>query len=389
MNPNIKHLILPLRTKGRTKHFPILIIDKNEHISFEIWKEIQYYPDIYYMQGNPIKSEDLKKAGVSKAQAVVILSKYTQDNELLEMMDANSIFIYKAIKNESSDTLIIADLISSKAIGFISTLGDEHMDIFGYWLNEAFASGELYISSMLDTIICQAFYNPYILNIISQLMLGESSFKFPEETLNRLEQLKYIKSSLNLYKIKEILEKFRYNQEVPSSKMTFKILFEFLIEKNMIPIGILRGPTSSYSQKYVFLAPNKEALINTDKDEVYVISSEEEQDIEEQKKNFELYNMTLIEKSNKIFKDMSDMAKKNVDEIINNLRDEFSVKNIVNVTRNSLRNQFFLAYQKKEEEVIKQAKEEFNKENVEIKEDSDEIENDESGSKNSKDSKST
>ena len=389
VNPNIKHLILPLRTKGKTKHFPILIIDKNEHISGDIWKEIQYYPDIYYMQGNPIKSEDLKKAGVSKAQAVVILSKYTQDNELLEMMDANSIFIYKAIKNESSDTLIIADLISSKAIGFISTLGDEHMEIFGYWLNEAFASGELYISSMLDTIICQAFYNPYILNIISQLMLGESSFKFPDETLNRLEQLKYIKSSLNLYKIKEVLEKYRYNQEVPASKMTFKILFEFLIEKNMIPIGILRGPTSSYSQKYVFLAPNKEALINTDKDEVYVISSEEEQDIEEQKKNFELYNMTLIEKSNKIFKDMSDMAKKNVDEIINNLREEFSVKNIVNVTRNSLRNQFFLAYQKKEEEVIKQAKEEFNKENVEIKEDSDEIENDESGSKNSKDSKST
>ena len=389
VNPNIKHLILPLRTKGRTKHFPILIIDKNEHISTDIWKEIQYYPDIYYMQGNPIKSEDLKKAGVSKAQAVVILSKYTQDNELLEMMDANSIFIYKAIKNESNDTLIIADLISSKAIGFISTLGDEHMDIFGYWLNEAFASGELYISSMLDTIICQAFYNPYILNIISQLMLGESSFKFPEEILNRLEQLKYIKSSLNLYKIKEVLEKFRYNQEVPASKMTFKILFEFLIEKNMIPIGILRGPTSSYSQKYVFLAPNKEVLINLEKDEVYVISSEEEQDIEEQKKNFELYNMTLIEKSNKIFKDMSDMAKKNVDEIINNLREEFSVKNIVNVTRNSLRNQFFLAYQKKEEEVIKQAKEEFNKENVEIKEDSDEIENDESGSKNSKDSKST
>ena len=389
VNPNIKHLILPLRTKGKTKHFPILIIDKNEHIATDIWKEIQYYPDIYYMQGNPIKSEDLKKAGVSKAQAVVILSKYTQDNELLEMMDANSIFIYKAIKNESSDTLIIADLISSKAIGFISTLGDEHMDIFGYWLNEAFASGELYISSMLDTIICQAFYNPYILNIISQLMLGESSFKFPDETLNRLEQLKYIKSSLNLYKIKELLEKFRYNQEVPASKMTFKILFEFLIEKNMIPIGILRGPTSNYSQKYVFLAPNKEALINTDKDEVYVISSEEEQDIEEQKKNFELYNMTLIEKSNKIFKDMSDMAKKNVDEIINNLREEFSVKNIVNVTRNSLRNQFFLVYQKKEEEVIKQAKEEFNKENVEIKEDSDEIENDESGSKNSKDSKST
>ena len=62
VNPNIKHLILPLRARNKYKHFPILIIDKNEHISSEIWKEIQYFPDIYYMQGNPIKSDDLKKS---------------------------------------------------------------------------------------------------------------------------------------------------------------------------------------------------------------------------------------------------------------------------------------------------------------------------------------
>ena len=62
--------------------------------------------DIYYMRGNPIKSDDLKKAGVSKAQAEVILSKYNLDNETLEMIGADTIFIYKAIKNESKKTLI-------------------------------------------------------------------------------------------------------------------------------------------------------------------------------------------------------------------------------------------------------------------------------------------
>ena len=389
INPNIKHLIMPLRTRDKVKHYPILIIDKNEHMPNDIWKEIQYFPDIYYMQGNPIKSEDLKKAGVAKSKAVVILSKYTQDNELLEMMDANSIFIYKAVKNESSDTLIIADLISIKAIGFLSNSDDNNIAQYGFWLNEAFASGELYISSMLDTIICQAFYNPYILNIISQLMLGESSFTFPESTLRRLDKLKYLKSSLNLYKVKELLEKYKFNQEINSNKITFKTLFEFLIEKKIILLGIFRAPTASISQKYVFLAPSKETIVNTEKDEVYVISSEEEQDLEEQKKNLKQYDMTLIEKTNKVFREMSDMARKNVDDIINNLREEFNVKNVVGVTRNSLRNQFCLAYQKKEEEVIKLAKEEFNKQNVEIKEDSSEAENDDSDSKNSKSSKSS
>ena len=384
INPNLKYLILPLRTSGKMKHHPILIMDKNEHLSTELWKELQYFPDIYYMQGNPIKSDDLKKAKVSKAQAVVILSKYNQENQLLEMVDADSIFIYKAIKNESNDTLIIADLVSSNSIGYITNSGDENMDNFGFWLNEAFASGELYISSMLDTLICQAFYNPYILNIIYQLMLGESSFKFPEKTLNRLNKYKYIKSSLNLYKIKELLEKYRFNQEMPSSKkITFKIIFEFLVEKCMIPIGILRAPTNYISQKYIFLAPYKDTIINTEKDEIYVISSDEELDIEEQKKNFDQYSMNLIEKSNTVFSEMKELTKKTVDEIINNLREQFNVKNIINSTRNSLRNEFHLAYQRKEEEIAKLAKEEFNKENMKIKEDSGIIEIDESESKSS------
>ena len=387
INPNIKHLILPLRTRGKAKHHPILIVDKNEHLSSEIWKDIQYFPDIYYMQANPIKSDDLKKARVSKAKAVVILSKYNQENQLLEMVDADTIFIYKAIKNESSSILIIADLISSKAIGFITNSGDENMDNFGFWLNEAFAAGELYISSMLDTLICQAFYNPYILNIIYQLMLGESAFKFPEKSLNKLNKYKYIKSSLNLYKIKELLEKYRYYQEMPSYKLTFKLLFEFLVEKYMIPVGILRAPSPLTNQKYVFLAPNKDTLINPDKDEIYVISSDEEQDLEEEQKTIEHYSMNLIKKSNNHFSEMKDLTKKTVEEIITNLKNQFSVSNIVNITRNSLRNQFYLVYKRKEEEINKQVKEQYRKENLAIKEEySGEIEIEESDSKYSKSS---
>ena len=384
INPNLKNLILPLRIRGRKNH-PILIMDKSEHLSNKLWKELQYFPDIYYMQGNPIKSDDLKKARVSKAQAVVILSKYNQDNQLLEMVDADSIFIYKAIKNESSNTLIIADLISSNSIGYITNSGDENMDNFGFWLNEAFASGELYISSMLDTLICQAFYNPYILNIIYQLILGESTFRFPEKTLNRLNKHKFIKSSLNLYKIKDLLEKYRFSQEMPSSKkITFKIIFEFLVDKFMIPIGILRAPANNNTQQYVFLAPDKDTIINIKIDKIYVISTNEEQ-IEEQNKN-EQYSMTLIEKTNTIFNEMKDVTKKSIDEIISNLREELSVKNIINTTRNALRNEFCFTYRRKEEEISKLAKKEFNREINEIKEDSGEIEIEESASKTSKNS---
>ena len=50
-----------------------------------------------------------------------------------------------------------------------------------------------------------------------------------------------------------------------------------------------------------------------------------------------------------------------MDEIINNLRNELSAKNIVNMTRNSLRKEFYGIYKDKENDVIKKAKDEFDK----------------------------
>ena len=358
MSPNIKNLILPLRTRDKMNHFPILIINKEEHIPQDIWNDIHYFPHIYYMQGDPIKNEDLKKARISKAKSVVILSNYNLDDSII---DAESIFIFKAIKKETNNTLIIADLISSKSIEYLSDITEQEIEDTGYWLYKSFSAGEIYISSMLDSLICQAFYNPYILNIISQLMLGESAFKFPIEISNRLNQMKYLKSSLNLYRINFLLKKYNFSQEKGNEveEINFKILFEFLIDKKMIPIAILRY-VNDIGHKFVFMAPPPETIININYDKVYVISSEDEKNVIDKKRN--RFSVRLIEKSNTRFTEMCDFTRKNVDEIINNLRNELSAKNVVNMTRNCLRKEFYDIYKEKEIEVINKAKNEFDKE---------------------------
>ena len=356
ISENIKHLILPLRTRDKLIHSPILIIHTEEHIAPEILDDIHYFPHVYYMQGNPVKNEDLKKARINKSKAVVILSNYKLDDSIV---DADSIFIFKAIKKETKNTLIIADLISSKSIEYLSDISEQEIEDTNFWLYKAFSSGEIYISSMLDTLICQAFYNPYILNIISQLMLGESAFKFPIEISNRLNKLKYIKSSLNLYKINFLLKKLKYSEEEENEEITFKSLFEFLIDKKMTAIAILRFESQS-EHKFVFMAPTKDTIINKNFDEIYVISSEDEKNFWDKK--YERLNKRLIEKSNSKFTEMCDYTKKNVDEIINNLRNELSVKNVVNITRSSLRKEFYNIYKDKEKEVFKKAQDEFDKE---------------------------
>ena len=91
-----------------------------------------------------------------------------------------------------------------------------------------------------------------------------------------------------------------------------------------------------------------------------MISSEDEKNFLDKK--YERFNKRLIEKSNIKFTEMCDFTKKNVGDIINNLRNELSVKNVVNITRNSLRKEFYDIYKRKENAVIQKAKEEFDKE---------------------------
>lgn len=83
--------------------------------------------------------------------------------------------------------------------------------------------------------------------------------------------------------------------------------------------------------------------------------------------------------------DLSSKMKKGVEEIHINLKNELSVKNLISLTRNCLKKQLIWVHQQKEEQIIKEVKEEIIKNNQEIKEDSDEIEIDDSENLSSKD----
>ena len=126
----------------------------------------------------------------------------------------------------------------------------------------------------------------------------------------------------------------------------------------MIPMALLRCEPDT-GHKFVFMAPPKDTIINKNLDQVYVISFQDEKHVGKQK--YERYNIRFIEKSNMRFTEMSDYTKKNVNDIINTLRNELSAKNIVNTTRSSLRKEFYNIYKNKESDIFKKAKQEFDK----------------------------
>ena len=352
---NLKNLLMPLRAASmKNQQYPIVILDKGEHVPSGIWKEIQYYPDIYYIQGNPIKSKDLQKAGIKKAKAVIILSKSTANETQADIIDADTIFIYGAIKNETKTALIIADLTSAASIQFMnspSSKDDKFNNKQGYWLSGPFAEGELYISSMLDTLICQSFYNPYITDILQQLIMGSAGTTFSSRMIKKLTAKKISQSTLYLLNINE--EVIRFGRKTFPKKVKYKEIFQFFVKNNMVPIGINRNSSklsnrNKNDKRYVFMCPQNNTEIDIDHDKIYVLAGEEyikkEKTADSSKAKTSNYYQNsraskLIDKLNEQALEIVQNMKKINESNAVAFQRAFSSKRVVNSVRSSIRSE--------------------------------------------------
>ena len=130
--------------------------------------------------------------------------------------------------------------------------------IFTFLKSEPFASGEIYISTMLDTLICQAFYNPFITSILDQLIMGNANLTGIEKKLHN--SMKLQQSNL-----------FMINIPAKFVEKRFGELFDSLVLDNkIIPIGLYRYYRVRNDRSYVFLKPPPETIL-LPKDKVYVL----------------------------------------------------------------------------------------------------------------------
>ena len=99
-------------------------------------------------------TEVLKKAQIQKADKAVILGhdptqSYSKEiND--EMLDAQSIFIYKAIQKCSDKVTIFTEMSFSSNIEFLKERSTTQAVSHTY--STLFAAGEVYISAIIDTL---------------------------------------------------------------------------------------------------------------------------------------------------------------------------------------------------------------------------------------------
>lgn len=151
------------------------------------------------------------------------------------------------------DIPIITELVHPSNISFLISTQQDYklMKKYGVYHTEIYAMGETYISSVMDTLIAQAFYNSALISVLDQVIVGNSS------TGGELEE------NCNLFPLR-----------VPSTFIgrTFAELFNFLCErKHIIALGLYRYNEQVTTKPYIVTNP-PEDLVLTDRDMVFVLA---------------------------------------------------------------------------------------------------------------------
>lgn len=175
----IKNLILPLRCKnlGRNKRKIVILTNDTVNGDTYIWPEINRFQDIYLIRGSALDPAILEKANAHKAHSIIILAK-EKDAKIAkgeERMDAGNIFIYRTIMAKYENVNIVTELEAMSTLAFLVQDNDDISQKTNYYASKPFASGEIYVGSLLDSLMSSAYYNQKIMDILDQLIMGSAN----------------------------------------------------------------------------------------------------------------------------------------------------------------------------------------------------------------------
>jgi hypothetical protein len=297
---NLYDLIRPLRAKylGSLKYIVILYPYDIPHA---VWKRISYFDAILVVRGSSLEEADIIRAGIFRASQVVVLadsaayeksmnasaSKSAAAAAAVEMeslIDSDAVFTFQCVRRLNPHTQVVMEIVQVENIAYMDTELELTKD--QYKFTPQFASGSLFTTSLLDSLVCQAFYSPDIINVVNKLVSGvdhldrsllmataltEDGVELPEDD----DRFKSLKSSLN-----SVESSCLYLINIPDTlpKKNFGALFKHFAKENCVPIGLLRGIYSqigmgskSNKMPYVFTNPDRDCELFTC-DRVFILS---------------------------------------------------------------------------------------------------------------------
>ena len=136
--------------------------------------------------------------------------------------------MYKTIQSMYKSVVIVTELRTVSAISFLVQGKEENIQKDNYYSSIPFAAGEIFVSPLLDSLMCQAYYSPKITEILEQLIMGSANT--PAYIMQQYRSLLLKKCSLNLVEIPRSINSMQWGD-----------VFENCVKfHNMIPIGVYK-----------------------------------------------------------------------------------------------------------------------------------------------------
>ena len=264
-HPSLYYYLLPLRAKYFGKENLKYVVILTQDMPKDLWDSISRFENIILINGSPLCIEDLLRANIEYASKAVILENENLKRKSYDdkMVDSERVFIYKAIKKSNPNIQIMTELVYQSNIEYLlpqDELSRMNPNSIAYEQTSVFSSGEVFISSIIDSLTSQAYYNKHIVTIIHQLLTGSKNNS--NNTLRNICENVGLKSS-NFWQI-DIPEQF--------INKTFGDLYNEFCDYNLIALGLYRlpGARDNYTA-YVYTKPEPDTRL-THRDKVFVLS---------------------------------------------------------------------------------------------------------------------
>eukprot|EP00668_Euglena_longa_P046601 GGOE01062286.1.p1 GENE.GGOE01062286.1~~GGOE01062286.1.p1 ORF type:complete len:979 (+),score=274.70 GGOE01062286.1:79-2937(+) len=250
--------LLPLRCKHGERHHPILFL--YSHFPESEWATISLFPHVYVMIGSITKAKDLRRASVSTAYRVLMLSahrptsgqQYNPHNELLE--DANAVMGLLAIEEvqdwssfqayASAATLTVVELRHRRSLMLLKPqmLLDSVTVPAHFNFAPRFAAGLALTNDFADAFMAGTVYNPHLPDIINQLFNNAPAGAF-------LAQVRCPPGQ---------------------AQRPYSALFLHFARRHALALGLYRVGHGGSLLPYVFTNPHPDTIVSAD-DYVFVL----------------------------------------------------------------------------------------------------------------------
>ena len=283
-------LIIPLRSSRLERHPTIVLLSPTKP-GKELWFVLTRFPDVYWVKGSAAVFTDLYKVNVGEADRILVLANSENPSDDQLMLDADTIFSLRSIRHKFETGMAqiqyIAELAHGSNTKFLMpsasdvapTASDDEggidMDastvrrltevgatplfdtddpafaasVADYTFLPQFVSGSVFTSPIIDSLLCQSYIKPFIIDIIRQ-MLGLGNDACHTAISSQISQI-----------------------DVPPLFVhkTYGELVEHLtIDMAIIPLGLYRLE-EALGHRYVFTNPDSSSRI-LHADRVFILS---------------------------------------------------------------------------------------------------------------------